>query len=474
MEAGPLAQVAVVRLQDLGRGRVGHQLVDPAPVRVHDPEVELLGAAHVVGHGHVLPARGVLDGGIVVRPPVVHQVDVDGPAHHDGLEVVHSGPLPARPEAIGEVRIGGTVAPLADGRRCALEHVEVLRRLGERRHALDAAGPGADECDDLVLQTGEGFVRTATGVPVVPPGRVERASGELLHARDGGQFHEVEDSDGQHVPSAADLVASVGADPPPGFLLVPFGAGDPGVEQGVGHEVEPVGDRLEVAPDLIAERVALARDVVELLQHRHVDVRLDIAHHPGVLVPVPGAPDASGLVDDADPPEAGLAELGAGQHPGDAPTHDHHVDFVDDRVAVDHRCERVTPVAGEALVGPQIADGGAVGDQPLVPLGQVLGADGLWVVALRRRGDSCHPAILGQVWSSTSGCRSRSDTAARSPGEAAVTLGPLGVRTGSSWATMASFTVPRRPGPVWFTPNAGMPTTADGQTLSSRGPVPQG
>ena len=100
--------------------------------------------------------RRVVDGGVVVRPPVVDQVDLDGPAHHDRLEVVHPGPLPARLEPVGEVGIGGPVAALADGRRRALEHVDVLGRLGQRRHALDAARPGADEGDDLVRQAGRG------------------------------------------------------------------------------------------------------------------------------------------------------------------------------------------------------------------------------------------------------------------------------------------------------------------------------
>ena len=137
--------------------------------------------------------------------------------------------------------------------------------------------------------------------------------------------------------------------------------------------------------DLLAERVTPGGDVVELLEHRHVDVRLDVAHHPGVPVPVPGAPDAARLVDDADPLDAGLAELGAGEHPGDPPAHDHDVDLVDDRVALDERRERVVTVAGEVLVGPQVADVGAAGDQPLVAFGEVLGTDGFGVVAARLR-----------------------------------------------------------------------------------------
>ena len=204
----------------------------------------LLGAAHVLAHRHALSSWGMLDGGIVVRPTVVHQVGLDGPAHDDRLEVVHAGPLPARFEPFGKIGVGGPVPPLADGRRRALEHVHVLGRLGQRREALDATGPGADEGHGLVGQTGEGPVGAAPGVLVVPPRRVEGAPGEVLHARDGGQLHEVEDPDGQHVPAATDLVAPVGPDPPPGCVLVPFGAGHPGMEQGVGLEVELLGYRL--------------------------------------------------------------------------------------------------------------------------------------------------------------------------------------------------------------------------------------
>ena len=70
------------------------------------------------------------------------------------------------------------------------------------------------------------------------------------------------------------------------------------MEQGTIGEVEPVGDRLEVVQDLIAERIPVGGDVVELLEHREVDVRLDVAHHARVAVPVPGSADAARLVED--------------------------------------------------------------------------------------------------------------------------------------------------------------------------------
>ena len=149
-----------------------------------------------------------------------------------------------------------------------------------------------------------------------------------------------------------------------------------------------------MAPDLLAEGVAPGRDVVELLEHRHVDVRLDVAHHTRVTVPVPGAPDAAGQVHDADPLDAGLAEAGTGEQPRDPPADDHGIDLVDRGVPLDQRCERVLTVPGEVLIGLEVADAGAVGNQSLVALGQVLGADGLGVVAFVRRMEPRHVAAI--------------------------------------------------------------------------------
>ena len=279
---------------------------------------------------------------VVVRPPVVDLVDFDGAARHDRLEVLHPGLLPPRHEPVRKAGIRGAVAPLADGRRRPLEHIEVPCRLGQRRHTLNATRPGADESDGLVRQPRQRLVPTSTGVLVVPSSSVERATRKGLHATDGRQLHKVEDPDRQHVPATRQLVAGpVGVDLPPGRVLVPLRAGHPGVEQPAGHKVVPVGDRLEVAQDLLAVGVAVCRDVVELLEHREVDIRLDVAHDAWVAVPVPGTPDAAGLVDDADPLNAGLAELNAGEDAGDPPAHDDDLDVIDDRVALDEWREGV-------------------------------------------------------------------------------------------------------------------------------------
>jgi hypothetical protein len=380
VEARPLAQVAVPGLEDLGDVPVLHELLDPAAVLLHDPVVDLLGRPHDLGDVHALAPRGVLDRGVVVGPAVVDQVLLDRAAEDDGLEVVHALALPAGPQPLGEGRLGGPVAAHPDGRRGPLEHVDVAGGLGQRWQALDARRPGADEAHDLVAQLRERLAGPATGVGVVPAGGVERVPGEVLHALDGRELEEVEDADGQHVPPRRDPVAPVGVDPPAGRGVVPLGARHPGVEQGVGREVEALGDGLEVLADLLAGGVAGGGDVVELLEHRQVDVGLDVAHHARVAVPVPGAADAPGLVDDADPLDAGLAQLGPGEHAGDAPADDDDVDLVGDGIARGDGGERVVAVAGEVLVARQVPDLGPAGHEALVALGQVLGPHDLRVV----------------------------------------------------------------------------------------------
>ena len=258
-------------------------------------------------------------------------------------------------------------------------------------------------------------MKTAARVSVVPTCRVERTSCEVLHTRDDGQFHQVEDPDGEHVPPAGDLVAAIGEDPPHGRVLVPLGACHPGVEEAVGYQLVPLGNRLQVPPDLVAERVAACRDVVELLEHRHVYVRLDVAHHTRVAVPVPGSPDAACLVDDPDPLEAGPTELSTREDACDASAHDHDVDIVCDRFALYEGSERVVTVTGEVLVGPQVANVCAPGDQPPVAFGEVLGTDGFGVVAGRRRSGPGHAATLCQVrisasWAGSAGTRRSSST----------------------------------------------------------------
>ena len=325
------------------------------------------------------------------RPTVVDEIGVDRTPDHHGAEVLHPLLLPTGPEVLGEPLVRGPVASLADGRRRALEHVHVLRRLRERRHRLDAAGTDADDPDDLVGQVREvRVVRSTPRVLVVPPRRVERPALEAVHPRDRRQLHEVEDAGRVDEVTRADLVAAIGADHPTRRALVPFARVDAGVEQRVVDQSVLRRDCVEVAPDLVTERVPRLRDVVHLLEHGHVDVRLDVAHHAGVAVPVPGAADAAGLVDQHDLAQTGVAQLGPhddARHPG---ADDRHVHVLDHRFALGERGVGVAGVRREPLLVAEVVEDPAV-------LGHALGA--LFLVLLPyglgiELGGRCHAAGL--------------------------------------------------------------------------------
>ena len=315
----------------------------------------------------------------MVGPAVVGEVGVHPAAQHDRLEVVHPSLLPARCQAFGERRLGRAIPPDADRRRCALEDVDLLGGLGERRKRLQPTRARPDQGDGLVAELGECRARAAAGVVVVPPCRVECAPREAVHPRDHRQLHQVEDSDGEYVVAAGEFVAPVGAHGPSARAVVPGGAGDVGVEEGVGHQLEAVRDGLQVPSDLLAEGVAPGGDVVEFFEHRQVLVGLDVAHHPRVAIPVPGAADPACRIDDPDARDTGLAEMSAREQPGDAASDDHHVGIVGDGLPLDDRREGVGPVPRDELVVRQIADGRPAGNEPPVALRAVFGVHGFGI-----------------------------------------------------------------------------------------------
>ena len=149
-------------------------------------------------------------------------------------------------------------------------------------------------------------------------------------------------------------VTAVGPYDPARRRVVPFGRLDPGVEERVVDQVVPVCDRLEVRPDLLPARVPHRRDVTHLLEHGHVEVRLDVTHHARVTVPVPGAADPPGLVDQDDSLDARLVQLCAHEHTAH-PRADHEdVDLFSARFALHHRLERITPIRRKRFLGEVI------------------------------------------------------------------------------------------------------------------------
>src|SRR5262249_9837526 len=96
---------------------------------------------------------------------------------------------------------------------------------------------------------------------------------------------------------------------------------------------------------------------------------------PGIPSHTPPPADPACDVDDSDPPDPGLAQLGAGDHAGDPGTHDGDVDVVGKRVAPGVGSERILQVVRERSLAREIPDLGAPRDHALPALFLVLCVD---------------------------------------------------------------------------------------------------
>ena len=70
--------------------------------------------------------------------------------------------------------------------------------------------------------------------------------------------------------------------------------------------------------DLRPAAVLLFGDVLELFEQRQVDVRLDVARHARVTVPIPGTAEVASLLDDADVLDSQLTQSRPGQQSPEA------------------------------------------------------------------------------------------------------------------------------------------------------------
>jgi hypothetical protein len=213
----------------------------------------------------------------------------------------------------------GAVAGGERVRRRALEDREVGRLLGDHRDRLHPGGPGADEADP---EPGEvhALVRPVRGVV---GGALER-----VQARDLRQLRRGQAAGRHHEEPGRHRVAVLRADLPAARLLVVLRSGDPGAEDDVLAQVEPVGHVLRVPEDLRLGGVALLP--LELLLQRRVEgVRVREALHvhagTGVPVPVPGPPDVgAGL--EHDRRQAQTTQLVQQVHAGEPGSHHDDVD----------------------------------------------------------------------------------------------------------------------------------------------------
>jgi hypothetical protein len=241
---------------------LGHQL----HVLLGQGGIEVAGHDQPLAHGLVVGRElaaqlGVLHRGEIVPaafgdapPPATGLDDGDG-EHLEHLLVVETREPGQEGNAVLAPRLGRGVDVVSDRRdplRRALEHGEVARHLGERRHHLHARGAVADHADPLAFE-----------LHAVIPGRgVELRSLELLEAVDLGVPPLVERAAGRDEDVDGGLLAATRLDRPAPLLVA--GARDLRIERNVGQEAVLLGHVLEVGQDLGPRREAAAPVQVRL------------------------------------------------------------------------------------------------------------------------------------------------------------------------------------------------------------------
>src|SRR5882757_5711462 len=280
--------------------------------------------------------------------------------------------LPSWLQRFRPCRIGGLISAFVDGRRGALEHVEVLGIPTQMRYELHTGGPRADERNTLVTKLVQSAAGISAGVLIVPARRVEDVSLEVLDPRDAGQLRPVVRAGGQDHEAGSDVVAAVGVQPPALDRFVPAHRAHLSGEDRPVVEPEMLSDTPAVLVDLRTVGELLRRDVVEFLQHRDVAVRIVVTLDAGKAVPVPDAAEVPTHLDDAYLVDAGLLEVGGRQQSRDATAEDGDLDVLRDRFAGRHRRVRVDlRKLGELTLQLEILRR-TFWAQPLVALLQVL------------------------------------------------------------------------------------------------------
>ena len=201
---------------------------------------------------------------------------------------------------------------------------------------------------------------------------------EGLDAGNAGKLRNVQRAGADADELRGEAVAAIGVDHPALGCVVPFEVLHLGVEQRVVVEAELAADAPALREDFGRVGVLLARPVPGLLEQRHVDHRGRVALGAGIAVPVPGAAEVAALLDDADVRDAGLDQPRAGHQPRESAADKGEGHMVGLGLPRGERRVGVVQVVREAAFQPQVL-AVAVGPQPLVALGAVLGRKRLFV-----------------------------------------------------------------------------------------------
>ena len=383
VEARPLAQLPVPGLQLLGGLAVLHDRRGPRADLLHLFEVGILvGGQHLLRRALAGRQLGDLlaDAPRQVGPAVHHQVDLGVAAGLVGGEVLQPALLPAgRRDPREPLRIDRRVGAHVDRGRGALHDQQLLAGPRQVRHRLHAGRPGADDRHALVGQLlHQPALRVAAGIVIVPAAGVEGVALEGLDAGNAGQLGHVQRPGAQADEAGGEDIAAVGRDHPAAGRLVPGDVGHLGVEEGVFIEAVLFPDPLALGQDLRRVGVLLGRHVTGFFQQRHVDHRGGVALRARIAVPVPGAAEVAALLDDAHVGDALLDQPRPGHQAREAAADEGEGHVVGLRLALDDGGVGILRIVGEAA-GQLLVLVVAVGPQPLVALGDVLGQQRLLV-----------------------------------------------------------------------------------------------
>ena len=206
------------------------------------------------------------------------------------------------------------VAPRHDPVGGALEHVQLLRLFGDRRHQLRRGRPGADHRDALAGHR----------VVVVPARRMQALSLEVVQTRDVRPARLAQRPGAAHEEARAQGVSAFGGQLPVAAGFVEARLGDARAEADVREQPEARGYPLHVGLDLgcageTAGPVRVGREGERIHRRRHVDMGARIG-----VVP-PGAAESVLLFEDHEVVDAGALELDRRAQPRHAGAEDHHL-----------------------------------------------------------------------------------------------------------------------------------------------------
>ena len=140
---------------------------------------------------------------------------------------------------------------------------------------------------------------------------------------------------------------------------------------GAGVEIDMLSDAPGMGEQLGRVGVFFRRDIARFLKQRHVDVGFDIALRAGIAVPVPGAAEIAGLLDDADILDTRLVQLGRSQQAAKAAADHDGLDSLGHGIADERAIDiRIIDEAAEIALDLDILAIAARVD-PLLPLFQV-------------------------------------------------------------------------------------------------------